>query len=84
MANNFIMAYVCFLECGAPCKSSDKISKAKWECLESKSKNWCGLDNFDDIYESSNCKNDPKNFHVHQACYISISIIRQAKESQAL
>ena len=28
-------------------------------------------------------KNYPKNFHMHQACYISISIIRQAKEIQA-
>ena len=61
------------LKCGKPCKSSDIISQAKWESLQSKTRNWSGLDKFGSVYESTSWKDGPRDHYMHQSCYISIS-----------
>lgn len=67
------MSYECILKCGKPCKSSDIISQAKWESLQSKSSNWSGLDKFGSVYETTSWKDGPRDHYIHQSCYISIS-----------
>lgn len=47
------MSYECLLKCGKPCESSDTISQAKWDILQSKTKNWLGLDKYGDVHNTT-------------------------------
>lgn len=67
------MSYDCVLKCGKQCNSSHTISQGKWESLQSKTKNWLGLDKFGDVYNITSWKDGPKSHHMHQICYISVS-----------
>ena len=66
------MPYMCALKCDNPCKSSDIISKGKSKSLQARAKNWTGLDQFGDIYDTNSWENGPVGLYMHQACYISI------------
>ena len=67
------MSYECVLKCGKPCESSDKINQGKWGRLQSKAKNWSGLDKFGHVYTTTSWQDGPGNHYIHQSCYISIS-----------
>ena len=67
------MSFECVLKCGKPCKSSDTIGQDKWENLESKAKNWLGLDKFGDVYNTTSWKDGPKSHYMHESCHITIS-----------
>ena len=48
-----VMDYLCFLQCGVNCNSTETISTEKWKQLETKTKDWKGLDKFENIFEST-------------------------------
>ena len=50
------MSHECVLSCGKPCKTTDIISEKKWESLQSKAKNWTGLDKFGNVYNITSWK----------------------------
>ena len=66
-------SYECLLKCGKPCTSGDTIGKGRWQSLQSKAKNWSGLDKFGDTYDSTAWENGPQYYYMHRACYITIS-----------
>ena len=76
------MPYECVLKCGQPCKSSDTISQGKWDSLQSKAKNWSGLDKFGDVYNTMSWEDGPGNHYMHQTCYISISSTDKLRKAQ--
>jgi hypothetical protein len=49
------------------------IGQGKWEILQSKTKNWSGLDKFCDVYNTTSWQDGPWSHYMHPACYISIS-----------
>ena len=62
----------CFL-CKKSCKSSETVSQLKWNGLKAKTEKWSELDKFGDVYETTAWTDDPKNYLMHNSCYISIS-----------
>ena len=69
------------LLCKKACKQSCTISQLKWESLKTKSEKWIGLDRFGDIFETTDWTDDPKNYFMHNSCYMSLSsgrLIEQA------
>ena len=76
------MPYECVLKCGDPCKSSDTIGQGKWESLQTKTKNWSGLDKFGDVYYTTSWTDGPSGHYMHQTCYISVSSSKRLKQSQ--
>ena len=67
------MSYQCVLKCDRPCKSSDTITQCKRESMQSKSQNWSGFDKFGDVHDSTVWKFGPDGYHMHKACYITLS-----------
>lgn len=67
------MSYECVLQCGKPCKSFDSINQGKWESLQSKAKNWSGLDKFGNVYTTTSWQDGQWGHYMHQSCYISMS-----------
>ena len=45
--------YVCILQCGELCDSTDTISIERWSKLKEKTKEWRGLDKFGCVYETT-------------------------------
>ena len=76
------MSYQCVLRCGRPCKSSDIITQGKWDSVQSKSQNWSGLDKFGDVHDSTAWKNGPDGYHMHKACYITLSSSTHLEKAQ--
>lgn len=76
------MPYECVLKCGKSCKSTDTIGEGKWVNLEAKAKKWSGLDKFGDVYSTTSWKDGPKEYYMHQACYISISSQEKLERAQ--
>ena len=54
----------CLLQCGVNCNSFETISTERWKQLETKTKDWKGLDNFEKRAEG---------LHVHERCCMSLS-----------
>ena len=69
--------YNCVLQCGERCNSAETISADIWAQLQTKTKEWKGLDRFGSVFESTQWERGAKDFFVHKSCYISISSKRK-------
>lgn len=76
------MSYECVLKCGKPFEPSDKMNQGKWDSLQSKAKNWSGLDKYGHVYTTTLCQNGPENHYIHQSCYISISSTEKLEKAR--
>ena len=68
-----VMEYPCFLKCGVNCNSTETISSGRWKQLETKSKDYNGLDKFGNVFGSTDCEKGAEEFHIHERCYITLS-----------
>ena len=77
-----VMDYPCFLQCGVNCNSTETISTERWKQLETKTKDWKGLDKFGNVFESTDWEKGAEGLHVHERCYITLSSKRSLQQSR--
>ena len=77
-----MMDYPCLLQCGVLCNSVETISSESWRQLETKAKDWKDLQNFGNVFESTNWEKRAEGLHFHERCYITPSSKPSLQQSQ--
>lgn len=66
----------CILLCGRPCSkidSLDKTTSVKWSSIQEKALKWKDINPFSNIHSSVDWEKGPKEQHMHNACYATLS-----------
>ena len=58
------------------------IKLKKWKNIEEQSKKWAGLDTFESVFATVDCKLGPTNFFVHDSCYIKFCSPRKLAQAK--
>ena len=74
--------YVCILQCGELCDSTDTISIERWSKLKEKTKEWRGLDKFGCVYETTQWDQSEERIYIHTNCYLTLSSKRTLEQAK--
>ena len=77
-----MMDYPCFLQCGVNRNSTETISTERWKQSETKTKDWKGLEKFENIFKSTDWEKGAEELHVHERCYITLTSKRSPQQSR--
>ena len=73
-----LLCLLCTEECQEECKSN----LDGWKNLEEKSRNWCGLDTFEDAFSRVSWKNVPEGMYLDSNCKMKFFNKRSLEETR--
>ena len=76
------MDYDCLLQYRVIWNSTETSSTERWKQLKTKTKDWKGLGNFRNIFESTDWAKGAEGLHVHERCYITLSSKQSLQQSR--